>query len=125
MTDRSEGYAQSRLRLNAAGHPDWTLWRNNVGVLVDKTGRPVRYGLANESKEQNTRLKSGDLIGWRRVLITPDMVGKIIAQFASGEAKHEGWTPSLNDPHETAQRNWADLVNRDGGYAFFSTGELP
>lgn len=120
-----EAYASSVIRLAAARHPDWTLWRNNVGVLFDKNGRPVRYGLANESAAQNEVLKSSDFIGWRRVIITPDMVGKVIAQFVSPEAKREGWTFNPSDPHEAAQAAWHDLVNRDGGLGFFTTGNLP
>ena len=52
----------------------WRLWRNNVGVLKDERGVPIRFGLANTSKAVNGELKSGDLIGIRPVLITPDMV---------------------------------------------------
>lgn len=121
----SEGYAASVLRLNAGRHRDWTLYRNNVGVLLDARGVPVRYGLANSSKDQNADLKSGDYIGWRRVVITPDMVGKVIAQFVSAETKHTGWKLDLTDDHTRAQAAWANLINRDGGCAFFTTGDLP
>lgn len=125
MSGPREAHASSVIRLNAARRPDWTLWRNNVGVLVDKTGRPVRYGLANESAAQNAVLKSSDFIGWRSVLITPDMVGTHIAQFVSPEAKREGWAFNPNDDHEAAQAAWHALVNRAGGLGFFTTGELP
>ena len=40
-----------------------TVWRNNVGVLPDKTGRPIRFGLC---------VGSSDIIG-----IAPD--GKFLA----------------------------------------------
>jgi hypothetical protein len=100
----------------------WRLWRNNRGVFTNPNGQPVRYGLANDSKQLGDRLKSGDLIGWRPVLITPDMVGKVIAQFVSAECKPEDWVPppaDTVDKHITGQRSWADLVNREGGYAVF------
>lgn len=120
---KSENYAASVARLNAGAAGFW-LTRNNVGVLVNPSGRPVRYGLYNESADQNKRMKSGDLIGIRRVLITPEMVGGFIGQFASVETKRPGWTFNPNDPHEVAQKDWADFVNAKGGYAVFSTGEL-
>ena len=108
----------------------WRLNRNNVGVLLDKTGRPVRYGLANDSEQLNRVYKSGDLIGWRPVLITPDMVGDVIAQFVSIEVKKHGWRFPTPGPverfgklteygHCLGQRRWADMVRADGGLAGF------
>lgn len=116
----SEAAVQALVRLEAAGR-GVMLWRNNVGVLLDATGRPVRYGLANDSKALNTALKSGDLIGWRAVTITPDMVGKTIAQFVSRECKPGDWK-YRGDAHEKAQKAWTDIINRDGGDACFVTG---
>lgn len=86
---------------------------------MNPNGQPIRFGLANDSKALGDVLKSGDLIGWRPVVITPDMVGKTLAQFVSVENKSEGWTPQPNDKHEIAQRKWAELVNSEGGYAVF------
>jgi len=119
-TPTSEGYVQSAVRLEAPYHDVW-LHRNNVGVLEDKTGRPVRYGLANDSKQLNEVCKSGDLIGVRKVLITPPMVGSYIGQFVSRECKHASWTWT-GSPRETAQLNWALAVTRYGGDARFVTG---
>lgn len=123
----SEAYVQSLVRLEAPGK-GVRLWRNNVGVLLDANGRPVRYGLANDSRALNEQLKSGDLIGWRRRLITPADVGYVIAQFVSRECKPVGWRPappgeSGRFRHEEAQRRWAELINADGGDACFVTGE--
>jgi hypothetical protein len=87
--------------------------------MQDATGRVVRYGIANDSKQLGDRLKSGDLIGWRPVIITPDMVGTVIAQIVSVECKAEGWKPRENDEAYQAQKRWADLVNSEGGYAVF------
>jgi hypothetical protein len=113
----SEAHIQDALRL-AAPRAGYMLFRNNVGVLKDERGVPVRYGLANESAAINQKWKSGDLIGWHSVVITPDMVGKTIAQFVSRECKPEGWRFS-NSPREEGQAKWAGLVNAAGGDACF------
>jgi len=120
----SEARVQSQVRL-AAPVREMRLWRNNVGVLKDERGVPVRYGLANDSPGLNRNLKSSDLIGWRRLPITPAMVGTWVAQFVSLECKRPGWTYS-GDERETAQNRWLALVAIDGGYAKFITdaGEL-
>lgn len=98
-------------------------FRNNRGAFEDKTGRWIRYGLANDSKVRGKQLRAADLIGWRRIIITQDMVGKQIAQFASVECKPEGWAPpnvgTKDYEHYEGQLLWADLVNREGGYAIF------
>lgn len=116
----SEAYAQSLVRLEAP-HKGCHLFRNNVGALIDERGVPVRYGLANDSPATNRLLKSGDLIGWRRVLITPAHVGRTIAQFLSRECKRPGWKYSGND-REEAQERWNNLVLSEGGDAAFTTG---
>lgn len=116
----AEAYVQSMVRLEAA-RSGVMLWRNNVGALQDKVGRWVRYGLANDSEPLNRRLKSADLIGWRRVTITPEMVGRVLAQFVSRECKPGGWRYTGHD-REEAQANWAALVNTDGGDAGFANG---
>lgn len=115
----SESRVQSQVRL-AAPYAGIRLFRNNVGVLTNDRGTPVRYGLANDSPALNKRLKSSDLIGWRRLEITPAMVGTVVAQFVSLETKHESWTYSGSD-HEEAQQRWLGLVAADGGYAKFVT----
>jgi len=98
----------------------WRLWRNNVGALQPVTGGLVRFGLANDSEALNRALKSADLIGWRPVVITPDMVGQTIAQFVSIETKRSEWTPGQpSDKRYPAQRRWADMVRAEGGLAGF------
>lgn len=116
-----EGYVQSVVRLEAPTHGVW-LSRNNVGALQDKNGRPVRFGLANESKAQNERVKSGDLIGIRAVSIRPEMVGSVIGQFVSRECKHADWKPGEDPKRETAQFAWASLITKYGGDAKIVTG---
>ena len=118
VSDESSVQQLVRLEAAAAG---WHLWRNNVGVLEDKTGRPVRYGLANDSKTLNAQLKSSDLIGWRRVLITADMVGSHVAQFACREIKKPDWRYT-GTPREEAQQRWIGMVLADGGDACFANG---
>lgn len=117
----SESYVQSLVRLEA-GRKGVKLWRNNVGVLTDETGRPVRYGLGNDSPALNKSIKSGDLIGWRRLFITPALVGCNVAQFVSRECKRPNWSYSGTD-REKAQLRWAEVVNADGGDAAFCIGE--
>jgi hypothetical protein len=118
---RSEAYAQSEVRLEAAA-VGARLWRNNVGVLLDARGVPVRFGLANDSKALNERVKSADLIGIRPLHITPAHVGTTIGQFMSREMKAPGWKYRPNDPHEQAQMAWALLIRSFGGDAQFATG---
>ena len=117
----SESNVTSLGRL-AAVKKRWRLWRNQRGAGKLDSGNYVRFGLANDSKALGDKLKSGDYIGWRPVIITPDMVGKVLAQFVSVEFKAEDWTPpplDTKDAHAAAQYRWAELVNREGGYAVF------
>jgi hypothetical protein len=104
--NRLEDEVQQLIRLEARKH-GIVLWRNNSGVLEDKTGRPVRYGLANESVRMNGSFKSSDLIG-----ITCN------GQFVAIEVKKEGWTYK-GDERETAQKAFIDFVKNLGGLAGF------
>jgi hypothetical protein len=117
----SEAAVQAQVRLEAA-RKGVKLWRNNLGVLRDERNVPVRYGLANDSKRLNAVVKSGDLIGWRPVLITPALVGTMIAQFVSRECKRPDWKYS-GDDHERAQLKWVEVVIADGGDAAFCNRE--
>lgn len=121
---RLEDYAQSLIR-RAAPRAGWSLFRNNVGALKTDSGRWLRFGLANDSSAMNEVIKSGDLIGLRPVLITPEHVGSTIGQFVSIEAKRPGWKPGEDPKRERGQFAWAGLVRSKGGLAVFSTGELP
>ena len=121
VTGTSEAAVQSAVRLEAA-RKGVRLFRNNVGVLTNENGVPVRYGLANESKKVNAVMKSGDLIGWRSVTIEPRHIGQRIAQFLSRECKPVNWHYTGTD-REKAQLAWAQLVTDGGGDAAFCTGE--
>ena len=114
---KSEEQVKAEIRLEASRR-GWKLFRNNVGVLRDSRGVPVRYGLANDSAALNKHLKSGDLIGMRPVSITQEMVGKVIGQFVSVECKRPD---GRIDP---AQQKWADMINEAGGYAIITRGEF-
>ena len=108
-------------------------WRNNTGVLKDERGTPVRYGLANESKDQNKIIKSSDIIGVTPTLITQEMVGYWLGVFTAMEIKPSGWrmpTPiagrEFKDQPEATQRALAqlkfhDIVRSACGYAGFVT----
>lgn len=117
---KSEAWAQSVVRLEAS-EKGIALFRNNVGVLEDKTGRPVRYGLGNDSPKMNEVIKSGDLIGIRSILIQPHHVGHVFGQFVSREIKAPGWQYT-GQGREGAQMAWANLINSRGGDAAFATG---
>jgi hypothetical protein len=117
----SEGRQQALVMLEAS-QKDIYLFRNNVGALIDERGVPVRYGLANQSKEMNSRLKSSDLIGIRKRVITEAMVGTVIGQFVAREMKHEGWHFNAKDKHEGAQLTFINLIAANGGDASFCTG---
>ena len=117
----SEAAVQAAVRLEAA-RKGVRLFRNNVGALVDSRGVPVRYGLANDSKQLNEVMKSADLIGWRPLLIEPRHVGTVVAQFVSREVKAVDWHYTGAD-REPAQLAWAQLVTSGGGDAAFCTGE--
>lgn len=117
---RSEAYAQSQVVLEAPKY-QCILTRNNVGALKDATGQLVRYGLFNESKKRNERIKSPDLVGFRKVLITQAMVGTIIGQFVGREMKEPGWAFSATD-HENAQLRCIELGLSYGCDMAFATG---
>jgi len=117
-----ESDVQNSVRL-AASREGWRLWRNNSGAFKDERGRVVRYGLANDSPKVNACIKSSDLIGWRRLTITPDMVGQTVAVFVARECKRSDWKFS-GSPRELAQAKFIDMLNADGGDGAFTTGGL-
>lgn len=94
---------QQRIRLALGTQPDLRIFRNQVGSLPDpRTGRLVQFGLAKGS---------ADLIGWRTLVITPEMVGQRVAVFTSLEIK----TPTGR--LAPAQRAWLGVVHQAGGIA--------
>lgn len=94
---------QQRIRLALGTQRDLRLFRNQVGQLPDpRTGRPVQFGLARGS---------ADLIGWRTVVVTPEMVGQRLAVFTSLEVK------TATGRLTPAQHNWLGAVRQAGGIA--------
>lgn len=120
MTNTNEAATQAAIRVEAARR-GIALYRNNVGVLLDKRGVPVRFGLANDSPAINSHIKSGDLIGIRPVTVTSEMVGTTIGVFVSREVKAAGWHYT-GTAREQAQQRWIDLVRSYGGDASFASG---
>jgi adenylate kinase family enzyme len=120
----SEAELINLIRLEAS-NKGARLWRNNVGAVHTADGSFLRYGLANDSKTVNDKIKSADLIGIKPVIITQEMVGKIIGQFISREVKCSNWV-YRDTPREKAQAAWMYLINSLGGDAAFTTktGEL-
>lgn len=121
----SESAVQSRVRKEAA-YKGIYLWRNNVGAgqvqLEEETvSRFMRWGLANDSKQLNTVLKSGDLIGGQPIHITRAMVGQTVLRFMSRECKEGDWKWS-GTKREVAQLKWATLINSLGGDAKIVNG---
>jgi hypothetical protein len=98
----SEAAVLQGIRLDLGREPLVRLFRNNVGSLLDATGRRVDFGLARGS---------GDLIGWRIVTVTPEMVGQRVAVFASVEVKTDTGRPTEHQIH------WADVVRDAGGFS--------
>lgn len=118
--DTPEAQVQADVRLEVSRRGD-RLWRNNVGAGKLENGSFVRWGLCNDSVAVNAALKSADLIGLRRVMITQEMVGSIIGQFMSVECKHADWHWT-GTPREISQLHWAELILSLGGYAAIVTG---
>ena len=97
----SEQSIQQNIRLTCSTGST-RLFRNNTGTLRDQHGRPVSFGLARGS---------ADLIGWRTVTITADMVGTTVAVFTSIEVK------TATGRVRPEQRQWLDAVQAAGGIA--------
>jgi hypothetical protein len=112
-----ESSVSQRVQLEAAAE-GVTLLRNNNGAAFDKTGRLIRYGLGHVAPDQP--LRSSDLIGWTPMVITPAMVGKVVAVFTAVEVKTEGWKLPT-DEREKAQAKFLDLVRQSGGLSTFAT----
>lgn len=118
-----EARSSQEVKLRASGHWHCKLFRNNSGMLYNRDGVPVRYGLGNISKKVNAKVKSSDNIGWTPVLITPEMVGKVIPVFTAFEDK----TPKFKikeqyreGSREAAQLKFINIVKQAGGIAGFT-----
>lgn len=93
---------QQRIRLAVGAIPGFRLWRNNSGKLPDpRTGRWVQFGVASPG--------GSDLIGYRSITITPDMVGRTVAIFTAIEIK------TATGRATPAQRHFIDHIRCAGG----------
>lgn len=119
----SEAAVSAEARLLASEAGAW-LQRNNSGAYKDDKGRLVRYGLCNESKQQNEILKSADLVGPWPVLITRAMVGTTIGQFAAVECKPRGWTYTGAGREEAQMRYGQGVIAHGGRFKFHAGGPL-
>jgi hypothetical protein len=111
----TESTIQSRILRTLGSRPDIRLFRNQVGAayvghkLTDLSdARFIRYGLTPGS---------GDLIGWKSVTVTPDMVGRRLAVFLSVEVKTATGRP------KPEQVTWKNRVNEFGGIAVIARSE--
>jgi len=100
----SETAIQQRIRLALGKLRHVRMFRNNCGKLPDpRTGRWVEFGVGNPG--------GGDLLGWRTVTVTPEMVGQRIAQFVSLEVK------TATGRVRPEQERWRQAVEKAGGVA--------
>lgn len=101
--------------LGGVAHPDIKLFRQNVGKLWqgdrEKWAGPI-LTLENPRRVQAGLCKgSSDLIGWRTVRVTPDMVGQELAVFCAIEVK------SQSGRLTETQANFLKAVQQAGGFA--------
>jgi len=99
----SEKNIMRRIMLALGGLPQVRLFRNNIGVAKHDDGSRTEYGLC---------VGSSDLIGWKSIEVTPEMVGKRIAVFTAIEVK----SPT-NNRLSPAQLNFLKVVQDHGGIA--------
>ncbi len=117
---KDESTVQQEIQIQAKYY-DCILMRNNSGAFKDETGRLIRFGLNNVSKQHNDNSKSSDLIGITKIVITPEMVGQTIGVFTAIEVKKEDWNPDKKlDKRERAQNNFINWVKINGGIAGFA-----
>ena len=110
-----EGSVSSKIQSGLKRLPDIKIMRNNTGFAWVGSGKPVFQN--NNLSLFNPRgyhfgLGKGtaDLIGWKSINVTPDMVGKKIAVFTAIEVKDKS-------KPEPAQIDFLNELNDAGGYA--------
>lgn len=113
---------QAAIRASCGSEPGVVLYRNQSGQAVytnKATGRTytVPYGLAPGGS---------DLIGWRSVEITPEMVGQRVAVFVAIEVKapvNEKKANKKEKQRQEQQKMFVALVERSGGLAGVARSE--
>ncbi|MGZ8158379.1 MAG: VRR-NUC domain-containing protein [Methylobacter sp.] len=96
----AETVLQQNIRLALGKLPGVRLFRNNVGQAETSDGSVIQYGLCRGSS---------DLVGWKTVEITPDMVGQRVAIFTAIEIK------TAKGRMSELQQNFINRVQLDGG----------
>jgi len=84
------------------------VFRNQVGKYKLQDGRWLSSGLC---------VGSSDLIGWKPVMVTAEMVGKVIAVFTAIEVK------TAKTRATKKQEQFMDAVRDSGGVAFVARSE--
>jgi len=110
----SEHHTQQEIRL-ALSNGDSRVFRNNVGVGWTGTVKRLPGGrvLIEDARPLDAGLCKGssDLIGWKSITVTPEMVGRSLAVFVAVEVKG----PKTRITPE--QTNFIDRVISAGGLA--------
>ena len=98
-----------QLDMSSNGH---RAFRNNNGVLRDREGSYVSYGMGNGTS---------DLIGFTSIKITPEMVGKRVAIFTAMEVKKDEASKLRDDVNKKKkqQGQFIKFVKKMGGIAGF------
>jgi hypothetical protein len=122
-----EGAIIARVLIEAT-RKGWRLFRNSVGMawqgriteeqtMVDKNGAPVHVVELAAARRVNYGLARGssDLVGWRPLVITEDMVGQTVAQFVSVECKTKAYSRTTDE-----QDIWLGQVAQSGGAAYLA-----
>lgn len=121
ISQKSESRISKEVLVELGKRPDCRLFRNNIGtaiqgqrvkgniessgdsVVVIKGARYVKYGICNPG--------GSDLLGFKVVKITQDMVGSDFAQFMVIETKDHKGKPTKE------QLNFISMVINKGGLA--------
>jgi hypothetical protein len=111
----TEAEIQARIMLKLGSQPEARIFRNHVaegwtgeavrqedGLVLLRNARRGRFGLCPGST---------DLIGWRTIVVTPDLIGQRIAAFLAVEVKSATGRPS------DGQRLFVEAVRAAGGLA--------
>jgi hypothetical protein len=121
----NEGAIIAQVLIDATAR-GWRLFRNTVGLafmggqiseertIMDKQGRPLYLVELLNARRVRVGLCKGssDLIGWRPLVITSEMVGSTIAQFAAIEVKTDSYKRTTDE-----QDNFIEQVRAAGGFA--------
>lgn len=114
----TETQLQAEILRALGSRPDVRLFRNQVGQgWVGRYGGRVGEGIVLIGARKvsfGLPVGSADLIGWRIITVSPEIVGRQIAQFLSVEVKTE------KGAVRPEQRNWHDQVIQAGGLAMIT-----